>query len=314
VVSYFIADVVSANDYSAFGAPLAGRTFTAPNISYRFGFNGKENDDETQTQDYGMRIYDFRLGKFLSVDPLTQSYPWNSTYAFAENDVISCIDLDGLEKLKAIDGVTIVDGPYDISKINSSEVVKANIVKQRAMNQPPPIPKFNPKNSVNTNKIQKSSPVKATLAITYSQDGGAGFKVNAGAAKIELIDSENEIDIVGFRDNKFQFGGGEYKGYQKEKHTILTGNQSSRDEFSFKVGEFGFAAKKESGSETQVQGELFGFQHNFTTNENKFELGGKLIIPIFNLGIDASLTFDLINKKKTNNQDGGVKPATVRAQ
>jgi hypothetical protein len=26
-------------------------------------------------------------------------YPWNSTYAFAENDVIRCIDLDGLEKV-----------------------------------------------------------------------------------------------------------------------------------------------------------------------------------------------------------------------
>lgn len=315
---FYQADVVSANDYSPFGAPLAGRSYTAPNTNYRFGFNGKENDDEVKgdgnQQDYGMRIYDNRLGRFLSVDILTQSYPWNSTYAFAENDVISCIDLDGLEKLKAIDGVTMVDGPYDMSKINSSKVVQANIVKQRAMNLPPPIPKVNPKSSVNTNKVQKSSPVKATLAVTYSQDGGAGLKVNAGAAKIELIDSENEIDIVGFRDNKFQFGGGEYKGYQKETHTILTGNPSSRDEFSFKVGEFGFAAKKESGSETQMQGELFGFQRNFTTNENKFELGGKLIIPILNVGIDASLTFDLINKKKSNNQEGGVKPATVRAQ
>lgn len=36
--------------------------------------------------------------KFLSVDPLTKNYPWNSTYAFAENDVIRSIDLDGLEK------------------------------------------------------------------------------------------------------------------------------------------------------------------------------------------------------------------------
>ena len=34
--------------------------------------------------------------RFLSVDPLAKSYPWNSTYAFAENDVIRSIDLDGL--------------------------------------------------------------------------------------------------------------------------------------------------------------------------------------------------------------------------
>jgi RHS repeat-associated protein len=48
--------------------------------------------------DYGFRIYNPRIGKFLSVDPLTKSYPWNSTYCFAENDVIRSIDLDGTEK------------------------------------------------------------------------------------------------------------------------------------------------------------------------------------------------------------------------
>ncbi len=69
---------------------------------YRYGFNGKENDKDISEggQDYGMRIYDGRLGRFLSVDPLTKEYPWNSTYAFAENDPINFIDLDGLEKAK----------------------------------------------------------------------------------------------------------------------------------------------------------------------------------------------------------------------
>lgn len=35
--------------------------------------------------------------RFLSVDPLTKDYPWNSTYAFAENRVIQGIDLEGKE-------------------------------------------------------------------------------------------------------------------------------------------------------------------------------------------------------------------------
>ena len=39
-----------------------------------------------------------QMARFLSVDPLAKSYPWNSTYAFAENDVIRSIDLEGLEK------------------------------------------------------------------------------------------------------------------------------------------------------------------------------------------------------------------------
>jgi RHS repeat-associated protein len=57
---------------------MPSRSYSAT-IGYRYGFNGKENDnelkDEGNEQDYGMRVYDTRLGKFLSVDPLTRDYP-----------------------------------------------------------------------------------------------------------------------------------------------------------------------------------------------------------------------------------------------
>ncbi|ATL48229.1 hypothetical protein COR50_14240 [Chitinophaga caeni] len=56
---------------------------------------------EGNQQDYGMRVYDPRLGRFLSVDPLTREYPWNSSYSFAENEPIRNIDLEGAEKLSA---------------------------------------------------------------------------------------------------------------------------------------------------------------------------------------------------------------------
>ena len=69
--------------------------------AYRYGFNGKENDNEVKgngnQQDYGMRIYDPRIGKFLSVDPLYKSYPWWSPYHFAGDKPIWANDLDGLE-------------------------------------------------------------------------------------------------------------------------------------------------------------------------------------------------------------------------
>ncbi|PSL24015.1 RHS repeat-associated core domain-containing protein, partial [Chitinophaga ginsengisoli] len=52
---------------------------------------------EGNQQDYGMRVYDPRLGKFLSVDPLTKSYPELTPYQFASNNPIFNIDLDGAE-------------------------------------------------------------------------------------------------------------------------------------------------------------------------------------------------------------------------
>jgi RHS repeat-associated protein len=73
---------------------------------FRFSFNGKENDNEVKgegnQQDYGFRIYDPRLGKFLSVDPLAKQFPWYTPYQFSGNKVINSIDMDGAEELLVI--------------------------------------------------------------------------------------------------------------------------------------------------------------------------------------------------------------------
>ena len=109
---------------------------TKANAAYRYGFNGKENDYDMSTdglpQDYGMRIYEPRLGRFFSVDPLTKEYPWNSTYAFAENDVIRSVDLDGLERYFTIGGtflgLSIKGGDNGVVKIATEMSVKGNII------------------------------------------------------------------------------------------------------------------------------------------------------------------------------------------
>ena len=44
-----------------------------------------------------MRIYDPRLGRFLSVDPIGKKFPFYTPYQFAGNKPIIAIDLDGLE-------------------------------------------------------------------------------------------------------------------------------------------------------------------------------------------------------------------------
>jgi RHS repeat-associated protein len=83
---------------------MVGRSFDAArSTAYRYGFNGKENDNEVKgegnQQDYGMRIYDPRLGRFFSEDPITKKYPELTPYQFASNTPIWAIDLDGLEGL-----------------------------------------------------------------------------------------------------------------------------------------------------------------------------------------------------------------------
>ena len=100
--SAFEPHLLSETAYEPFGSLLPGRNFSSDN--YRWGFNGKENDNEvfgaTGTfQNYGMRAYDTRVGRFISVDPLSAKYPFYTPYQFAGNKPIKNVDIDGLEEL-----------------------------------------------------------------------------------------------------------------------------------------------------------------------------------------------------------------------
>jgi RHS repeat-associated protein len=120
---------VYSNRLSAFGTILDNRNF---GNSPRVGFNGKEKDSETvgtngNTYDYGFRIYNPSLGRFLSVDPLTKSYPWYTPYQFAGNKVIMAIDLDGLEEKIKIFAIHLDGSVSLIKEINNIAVSEQTI-------------------------------------------------------------------------------------------------------------------------------------------------------------------------------------------
>ncbi|EJF55171.1 RHS repeat-associated core domain protein, partial [Saprospira grandis DSM 2844] len=126
---YYLAQVSSASLYYPFGWEMPGRKFVSGE-GYRFGFNGKEDDRDWGTQniqDYGFRLYNPSIGKFLSVDPLSPDYPWYTPYQFAGNKPIWAVDLDGLEE-KIVTLYTKEDGSYDRYKtkvvLNKDKVIK----------------------------------------------------------------------------------------------------------------------------------------------------------------------------------------------
>lgn len=76
--------------------------------------------------DYGWRIYNSRIGRFLSVDPITKQYPELTPYQFASNTPIQAVDLDGLEAKIVIWGD--VNGKVQIIKTMSwNEVMKEKV-------------------------------------------------------------------------------------------------------------------------------------------------------------------------------------------
>ena len=98
-IDYYTADVITANDYYPGGMIMPGRKYSQVNVKYRYGFSGKENDNDIKGEgnayDYGARILDPRLGRWLSVDPLQQKYTDLSSYQYCANSPISAKDPDG---------------------------------------------------------------------------------------------------------------------------------------------------------------------------------------------------------------------------
>ena len=120
---------------------MPGRQYSAETV-YRYGFNGKELDPEGMgggltTYDYGFRIYNPAIAKFLSVDPLTASYPWYTPYQFAGNKPIWCIDIDGLEEGIAtqmmVNNWERQDHLYESGKISKTEYFDSRKRSQMAV-------------------------------------------------------------------------------------------------------------------------------------------------------------------------------------
>jgi RHS repeat-associated protein len=88
---------IHISNYSPFRVLLQNRNFTGE--KYRYGFQRQEKDDEwsgaNNSYDFGARIYDPRLGRWLSVDPKFREDPEFSPYCFAYYSPLLFHDPDG---------------------------------------------------------------------------------------------------------------------------------------------------------------------------------------------------------------------------
>ena len=63
-------------------------------------FQGQRFDEELGLNwvQFKWRNHDPQIGRFIEIDPLSEKYVYNSTYAFSENCVTSHVELEGLER------------------------------------------------------------------------------------------------------------------------------------------------------------------------------------------------------------------------
>jgi len=178
----------STIDYYPFGQEMPGRV-NSPTL-YRYGFNGKENDNEVagtgNWQNYGMREYDARVCRFISVDPLTKKYPELTPFQFASNTPIMGTDLDGKEiNIDKRNNATQED-LKTIVKIIFDEKVEAIISDNKL---------FFKQNSNGLSKRQNS--VLSELK-KMSSESRKSITIN-----LEQTSSEDNKDVSHFGDNNY---------------------------------------------------------------------------------------------------------------
>ena len=87
--------VESLTDYYPFGMTMPGRSYNAH--TYRHGFTGHEKESDLAegiyTTEY--RLYDARVGRWLSVDPLFEKYVGMSPYNYCMLNPLVMVDPDG---------------------------------------------------------------------------------------------------------------------------------------------------------------------------------------------------------------------------
>ena len=112
-------------DYYPFGMPMPDRRITDAN-AYRYAYQGQEKDPETGKEAFELRLWDGRIGRWLTTDPAGVGF---SPYMGMNNNPISEIDPDGAcpcsecpELCNQGDTYGYTQAPVDLGSVASNSI------------------------------------------------------------------------------------------------------------------------------------------------------------------------------------------------
>jgi RHS repeat-associated protein len=187
----YLPEVLSFSDYYPFGALMPGRNSSTSD--YRYGFQNQESDPELYGEGnsyaFEYRIHDPRIGRFLSIDPLAAKYPHNSPYAFSENIVIHCFELEGLERYYSPEGKYLGQKTPELETEDANEI---RVISERAWNT--------------AHKIGDDLIAGLVTALRNNSKSLQDANVNAAEKIATNIFTGNNLSSYALEDGMIQFG------------------------------------------------------------------------------------------------------------
>lgn len=232
---------------------------------YRYGFNGMEKDDELKgsgnSVDFGARMYDSRLGRWLSLDPMQAKYPELSPYTGIGNNPIIYIDPDGRDIVyfdkEGTETSRVVNPDVHETYVKTTVTIFGYVLGDFDIKAPMPnrINKAKAGDSHDYNQYDHLIAAETYLFNRWKGTGTLKPKTNLASdpADEEITDLDpNTVKLVMLKETRYGKLSG---GFRKGKVDVMQANVTG--DWSWKKSKVGFTKGGSAGSVQQgVAGEI----------------------------------------------------------